>query len=237
MKRIEFLERAREVHGYKYVYPSLNEKVILSDKIDVEYNGVRYNQTVVKHLMGRCPEKISTRHSTEDFISKAIKVWGDKYDYSLVDYKNALEPVKILHRGIVYEQRPTSHLEGMAPEFRKNEESIIRDLMEQNDFKGIREIKDFLRKFKIEFLQNHILDRIEFDFYLPSIRVCIEFDGIYHYQPIEELGGLKTYDRVRLEEKIKSDYCEDNYIDLVKIRYDQIDNIYMILWSSLKNKI
>ena len=237
MKRIEFLERAREVHGYKYVYPSLNEKVILSDKIDVEYNGVRYNQTVVKHLMGRCPEKISTRHSTEDFISKAIKVWGDKYDYSLVDYKNALEPVKILHRGIVYEQRPTSHLEGMTPEFRKNEESIIRDLMEQNDFKGIREIKDFLRKFKIEFLQNHILDRIEFDFYLPSIRVCIEFDGIYHYQPIEELGGLKTYDRVRLEEKIKSDYCEDNYIDLVKIRYDQIDNIYMILWGSLKNKI
>ena len=237
MKRIEFLERAREVHGYKYVYPSLNEKVILSDKIDVEYNGVRYNQTVVKHLMGRCPEKISTRHSTEDFISKAIKVWGDKYDYSLVDYKNALEPVKILHRGIVYEQRPTSHLEGMAPEFRKNEESIIRDLMEQNDFKGIREIKDFLRKFKIEFLQNHMLDKIEFDFYLPSIRVCIEFDGIYHFQPIEELGGLKTYDRVRLEEKIKSDYCEDNYIDLVKIRYDQIDNIYMILWSSLKNKI
>ena len=237
MKRIEFLERAREVHGYKYVYPSLNEKVILSDKIDVEYNGVRYNQTVVKHLMGRCPEKVSTRHSTEDFISKAIKVWGDKYDYSLVDYKNALEPVKILHRGIVYEQRPTSHLEGMAPEFRKNEESIIRDLMEQNDFKGIREIKDFLRKFKIEFLQNHMLDKIEFDFYLPSIRVCIEFDGIYHFQPIEELGGLKTYDRVRLEEKIKSDYCEDNYIDLVKIRYDQIDNIYMILWGSLKNKI
>lgn len=237
MKRIEFLERAREIHGYKYTYPTLNEKVILSDKIDVEYNGVKYNQTIVKHLMGRCPEKISTRHSTEDFISKAIKVWGDKYDYSLVDYKNALDPVKILYRGIVYEQRPTSHLEGMAPEFRKNEESIIRDLMEQNDFKGIREIKDFLKKFKIEFLQNHMLDKIEFDFYLPSIRVCIEFDGVYHLQPIEELGGLKTYDRVRLEEKIKSDYCEDNYIDLVKIRYDQIDNIYMILWRSLKNKI
>ena len=237
MKRIEFLERAREIHGYKYTYPTLNEKVILSDKIDVEYNGVRYNQTVVKHLMGRCPEKVSTRHSTEDFISKAIKVWGDKYDYSLVDYKNALDPVKILYRGIVYEQRPTSHLEGMAPEFRKNEESIIRDLMEQSDFKGIREIKDFLRKFKIEFLQKHMLDKIEFDFYLPSIRVCIEFDGVYHFQPIEELGGLKTYDRVRLEEKIKSDYCEDNYIDLVKIRYDQIDNIYMILWGSLKNKI
>lgn len=237
MKRIEFLERAREVHGYKYTYPTLNEKVILSDKIDVEYNGVKYNQTIVKHLMGRCPEKISTRHSTEDFISKAIKVWGDKYDYSLVDYKNALDPVKILYRGIVYEQRPTSHLEGMAPEFRKNEESIIRDLMEQSDFKGIREIKDFLRKFKIEFLQKHMLDKIEFDFYLPSIRVCIEFDGVYHFQPIEELGGLKTYDRVRLEEKIKSDYCEDNYIDLVKIKYDQIENIYMILWGSLKNKI
>jgi hypothetical protein len=237
MKRIEFLERAREIHGYKYTYPTLNEKVILSDKIDVEYNGVKYNQTVVKHLMGRCPEKISTRHSTEDFILKAIKVWGDKYDYSLVDYKNALEPVKILHRGIVYEQRPTSHLEGMAPEFRKNEESIIRDLMEQSDFKGIREIKDFLRKFKIEFLQNHMLDKIEFDFYLPSIRVCVEFDGIYHFQSIEELGGLNTYEKSKIDEKIKSDYCEDNYIDLIRIRYDQIDRVFEILKESLKNKI
>ena len=237
MNKMDFLEKAREKHGYKYRYPNLNEKVILSDKIDIEYNGLEYRQSVVKHLMGRCPEKTITRHSTEDFISKAIKVWGDKYDYSLVDYKNALEPVKILHRGIVYEQRPTSHLEGMAPEFRKNEESIIRDLMEESDFKGIREIKDFLRKFKIDFLQNHMLDKIEFDFYLPSIRVCIEFDGIYHFLQIEELGGLNTYEKSKIDEKIKSDYCEDNYIDLVKIRYDQIDNIYMILWECLKNKI
>jgi len=148
-----------------------------------------------------------------------------------------LTPITILYRGIKYEQRPSSHLEGMAPEFRKNEESIIRDLLDQNDFKGEREIKDFLRKFKIDFKQKYMLDRIEFDFYLPSLRVCIEFDGIYHFQPVEELGGLNTYERVKIDEKIKSDYCEDNYIELVKIRYDQIDNIYMILWSSLKNKI
>lgn len=237
MKRIEFLDKAREKHGYKYAYPSLSEKVKLSDRIEVELDGERYTQSVIKHLMGRCPEKAATRRSTEDFVAKATKVWGDKYDYSLVEYRNALEPVKIIHRGIVYEQRPASHLEGMAPEFRKNEESIIRGLMEQSDFKGLREIKDFLRKFKIDFLQNHMLDKIEFDFYLPSIRVCIEFDGIYHYQPIEELGGLKTYDRVRSEEKTKSDYCEDSYIELVKIRYDQVDNIYMILWGCLKNKI
>jgi hypothetical protein len=237
MKKIEFLERAREIHGYKYTYPFLKEKVILSDKIDIEYNGVEYQQSVVKHLMGRCPEKSSTRQSKEDFIKKAIKVWGDKYDYSLVHYKNMLTPITILYRGIKYEQRPSSHLEGMAPEFRKNEESIIRDLLDQNDFKGEREIKDFLKKFKIDFKQKYMLDRIEFDFYLPSLRVCIEFDGIYHFQPVEELGGLNTYEKVKIDEKIKSDYCEDNYIELVKIRYDQIENIYMILWSSLKNKI
>lgn len=237
MKKIEFLERAREIHGYKYTYPFLKDKVILSDKIDIEYNGVEYQQSVVKHLMGRCPEKSSTRQSKEDFIKKAIKVWGEKYDYSLVDYKNMLTPITILYRGIKYEQRPSSHLEGMAPEFRKNEESIIRDLLDQNDFKAEREIKDFLKKFKIDFKQKYMLDRIEFDFYLTSLRVCIEFDGIYHFQPVEELGGLNTYERVKLDEKIKSDYCEDNYIELVKIRYDQIDNIYMILWSSLKNKI
>jgi len=237
MNRMEFLEKAREKHGYKYTYLSLPDKVRLSDKINIEYGGVEYKQSVVKHLMGRCPEKSSTRQSTEDFIKRAVEVWGGKYDYSLVQYKNMLTPITILYRGIKYEQRPSSHLEGMAPEFRKNEESIIRDLLDQNDFKGEREIKDFLRKFKIDFRQKYMMDSIEFDFYLPSLRVCIEFDGIYHFQPVEELGGLNTYERVKFDEKTKSDYCEDNYIELVKIRYDQIDNIYMILWSSLKNKI
>jgi len=237
MTRLEFLEKARSVHGYKYLYPSIGEKIRLTDRVEVSYGGRKYEQSVAKHLMGRCPEKAESRKTTGQFVEEAREIWGDKYDYSRTEYVNALVPVLILHRGIEYWQRPSSHLEGMAPEFRKNEESALRDLLDRSDSEGELEIEGFLRKFNIGYSKDCLLGGIEFDFYLPSLRVCIEFDGIYHFQPVEELGGLNAYEKAKIDEKKKSDYCEDNYIELVRIRYDQIDNIYMILWSSLKNKI
>ena len=36
---------------------------------------------------------------------------------------------------------------------------------------------------------------------------------------------------------MKKDYCEDNYIDSIRIRYNQFDDIYKILWENLKNVI
>ena len=69
MTKQEFLERAREKHGYKYKYPNLKDKVLSQDTIDIEYNEVIYKQKVVKHiLLGRCPEKNTPTKTTEQFI-------------------------------------------------------------------------------------------------------------------------------------------------------------------------
>ena len=41
--------------------------------------------------------KVSTKKlTTEEFIEKAKKIHGDKYDYSLVEYKGTYNKVKIL---------------------------------------------------------------------------------------------------------------------------------------------
>lgn len=48
--------------------------------------------------------------TTEDFISKAKEIHGDKYDYSLVDYQGSAVPVTIIcpiHGP--FEQKPTKH--------------------------------------------------------------------------------------------------------------------------------
>lgn len=47
----------------------------------------------------------------KEFIQKAKEVHGDKYDYSLVEYKNARTKVKIICpiHGI-FEQTPDSHI-------------------------------------------------------------------------------------------------------------------------------
>ena len=127
MTKQEFLDRARDVHGYKYQYPNLPDKVLSNQDIDIIYNGVLYKQKVVKHiLLGRCPEKNTPTKTTEQFISEARKVWGDKYDYSLSEYIGALDKVKIIYDGIVFEQVAISHLRKMAPEDNSNQDFFIK---------------------------------------------------------------------------------------------------------------
>ena len=67
------------------------------------------------------------------------------------------------------------------------------------------------------------------------MRTAIEFDGIQHFQPLQIFGGSEAYERLKINDKIKNDYCEINYINLIRIRYDRYDNIYSILWQNLKN--
>ena len=163
MKKIEFLEKARDTHGYKYKYLNLSDKITLRDKINIEYDGEFYEQTVSKHLMGRCPEKSIAKKTTTDFIKESKLIWGDKYDYSITEYTGALNTIKIIYDGVVYEQRASSHLLGLAPEFRSNEESLLRDKVNQSDKEGIKEIKEFLDKYKIEYKMNKNLALFDFD--------------------------------------------------------------------------
>ena len=110
MKKEKFLEKARKIHGYRYNYPTLPSEVMQMDMIDVEIDGVTYQQRVVKHFKGSRPERKTKNKTTEEFIFNAIKVWGHKYDYSLVEYKNARTKVKIIYDGITYHQWPNGHL-------------------------------------------------------------------------------------------------------------------------------
>ena len=224
MRRLEFLERARNTHGYKYNYLNLSDKVTLNDRIEIEYDGEVYNQSISKHLMGRCPEKIVKRKTTEEFILESKQIWNDKYDYSLTEYTGALNNIKIVYNGIVYEQRSSSHLLGLAPEFRSNEESLLRDKVSHCDKEGIKEIKEFLDKYQIEYEIDKNLDNNIFQFYIPSKITIIEYLSKEHYL-------IKDLD------KKKEDYCEDNYIDLIRINYNQFDDIYTILWENLSDYI
>jgi len=224
MKKLEFLEKARNTHGYKYNYLNLSDKITLNDRIEIEYNGEVYSQSISKHLMGRCPEKAIKRKTTEDFILESKEIWKDKYDYSLTEYTGALNNIKIVYNGVVYEQRASSHLLGLAPEFRSNEESLLRDKVNQSDEEGIKEVKEFLDKYQIEYEISKNLDNNIFQFYIPNRRTIIEYLSKEHYL-------IKDID------KIKKDYCEDNYIDSIRIRHNQFDDIYQILWENLKNVI
>lgn len=56
---------------------------------------------------------MAERKTTEQFIKDAVKVHGDKYDYSLVEYTGANGKVKIICREHgIFEKSATHHLSG-----------------------------------------------------------------------------------------------------------------------------
>jgi hypothetical protein len=116
-----FILEAKSVHGDRYDY-SLVEYVNNSTKVKIvcPIHGV-FEQTPVKHFLQKqgCPKcgQISThdkqRKTLDDFISEARLVHGDKYDYSLAEYKRNRKNIKIIcpiHG--VFEQTPSNHLKG-----------------------------------------------------------------------------------------------------------------------------
>ena len=56
-----------------------------------------------------------------------------------------------------------------------------------------------------------------FDFYLPEYNICIEFDGIQHFEPRDAFGGKVEFEKTKLRDKIKDDYCKNNGLSLIRI--------------------
>jgi len=110
----EFIEQAKQVHGDKYDY-SLVEYIYAKTKVKIicPLHGV-FEQIAGNHLRGYGCDKCSrkeTKSTTSEFIEKARGMHGDKYDYSLVEYINAITKVKIIcHEHGEFEQQPNSHL-------------------------------------------------------------------------------------------------------------------------------
>ena len=114
----EFIAKAREVHGDKYDYSKVEYVGALTKVCIICPEHGEFWQEANSHLRGQgCPkckyEKQTS--STEEFIQKAHKVHGDKYDYSKVEYVGALTKVCIIcpEHGEFW-QIPSAHLRGQG---------------------------------------------------------------------------------------------------------------------------
>ena len=152
-----------------------------------------------------------------------------KEGYKLLSkYKNVHEKILV--------QCPKGHepYEVLLANFRQNRRCPLC-----NESHGERKVRQYLEDKKIEFIPQHRFknckdkDYLPFDFYIPSMNVCIEFDGELHFRPIERFGGEKRFETYKLHDEIKNTYCEQNNIKLIRIPYWEIDNIEKILDSQL----
>lgn len=83
---------------------------------------------------------------------------------------------------------------------------------------------------------------LPFDYYLPDYNILIEYDGEQHYFPVN-FGGIsddkaqENFERCRIHDEIKNQYCIDNNIMLMRIPYWEKDNIRNLLNINLKQYV
>jgi ribosomal protein L37AE/L43A len=91
--------------------------------------------------------------------------------------------------------------------------------------KGEKEISLFLESIDLEYTKEYnisIKDRTyKFDFFIPSLDMFIEYDGIHHFESLDYFGGEESYKKIVLYDKIKNNWCKENNFILLRISYKE----------------
>ena len=115
----DFIRRAKEVHGDKYDYSKVDYIDNRTKVCIICQEHGEFWQQPRNHLLGQaCPKcayktrwESRGRITTENFIKKARKAHGDKYDYSKVEYKGTHTKVCIIcQEHGEFLQTPHNHL-------------------------------------------------------------------------------------------------------------------------------
>ena len=216
----DFIEKAKIIYGNKYDYSKVNyinnktKVCIICNEID-KFGVIHgeFWQRPNDHLNGYSCPKCNNEYvpTTDEWIDRAKKIHGDKYDYSKVEYVNSQTKVCIICpiHGEFW-QTPNNHLNGNnCPNCNsniksKNEKFISNFLIEHN-------IK-FEREKTFNWLKNK--GNLYLDFYLPEYNIAIEYQGEQHYKPIKRFGGEEGFSLIKERDKKKLELCNKHNIKL-----------------------
>lgn len=110
-----FIDKANLIHNYRYDYSNVNYINTDTKVIIICKTHGKFKQLPKHHLNGSgCPYCGGTQQlTTEEFIIKATKLHGNKYDYSNVNYMNNRTKIDIIcSKHGEFSQIPNSHLMG-----------------------------------------------------------------------------------------------------------------------------
>lgn len=222
----KFIPTAIETHNNKYNYSKVNyinanTKVEIICKIHGSFWQIpRFH--IRKNNPTGCPKcNGGVKHTQTYFIQKASEIHNNIYDYSLVEYIDSAEKVKIIcKKHGIFEQQPRNHIFKQGCPKCKNS-------------KGEYAIEKYLSLHNITHIQQHTFNDcrgkkrpLPFDFYLPNNNICIEFQGEQHFRPA---FGDSHFKNIQFTDNIKEQYCINNSIKLLKINYYEIESIDKIL--------
>ena len=213
-----FIEKSKIRHKEKYDYSLVNYTTNLTPvSILCPLHG-EFEQRPKDHLLGKGCRKCSGVYmDTNYFIERANKIHDFQYSYDKTIFENSHKKIIITcKKHGDFEQTPNAHLNGQSCPI-------------CNESKGEKNIRLLLNNRNIKYIRQHKfkdcknVKPLPFDFYLPELNTCIEYNGIQHYKPVNYFGGESNLIITQKNDLIKLNYCKNNNINLIII--NDITNI------------
>lgn len=232
-KKIDFIKEMNVKYNNKYDY----SKIDFSDKKHLKIICPKHGEFIQsfiehKHMKGdACPKcHIPLIYTQEVFLDLCCKKYGDLYDYSLVKYERSNRNVKIIcKKHGIFEKTPNKFLSGQGCQkcsraMSYGEQSVEKVLNKMGEnYKMQYWFKDCKAKSYLKF---------DFAVFRGDELFClIEYDGEQHYGIFEFHKG--EFEKTKKRDKIKTDYCLQNNIKLIRIPYWEKNNIEKILSKEL----
>lgn len=179
-KNTKFINKAHKIHKNKYsyeniVYVDAKSKVTIACPIHGDFQQLPSN-----HLNGSgCPKCVMK--STKQVIQDFIKVHGDKYNYSKVDYRGAKVKVIItcpIHGD--FEQASTNHLQG------QNCPHCAKSIMVKKKTKNKKEL---LKEFKLIHKDKYDYSKVNYTGSHKDILITCPEHGDFEQTPANHLTG------------------------------------------------
>ena len=218
---------------YYYVsgYTSMKEKCIFHcNKCGIDFEQLP-SRLINQHLYG-CNCCKTKKITQEEFLERLGPECLEEYEV-LDQYINMNTKIRFKHKkcGTIFSLEPDKFITRNHKKYcptcylkKSKGEIIIENYFKNNNI-------DYQREFIFPDLPSK-----RFDFYLPDYKIAIEFDGIQHFQPIQKFGGQEEFILTQQRDKIKNQFCLNNYITLLRIPYTEIDNLPQILYQIFKEK-
>lgn len=153
--------------------------------------------------------------SIEYIVSEFNRIHGDFYTYDINLYKNVHSKIHITCKNKhVFIQKVSNHLQGKGC-------PICRESFGERTISKFLNDNNFVYKKQKIFKDCKYVSYLPFDFYIQSLNLLIEYDGIHHSKPVSQFGGEKEFEKTKIKDSIKNNYCIKNRINLLRISHEE----------------
>ena len=188
---------------------------------------------------GKLRPSISNRKNNTDFLRELKEARGDEY-IALEEYISAKTPINVRHKVCGY-------VWNVSPDHLINRKDCCPSCSDNpNNSRGNNKIEDILNSLNLKYTKEKTFKGLysakgkrllRFDFYIPKLNLCIEYDGEQHFKPIPIFGGEEGYKLQIMNDELKNRYCSSNKIRLLRIPFYRFNEIEHILNKAIMSQV